>query len=725
MITHNSLESALENPKEVKRLTIHSGKTTNLDLFNDLHKLVNLEYFHFAHSNQLKKLPPNFFKLPKLKVLSLQRVNLTELPEEIANLVSLERLNLNGIPLKKLPASIGQLSNLVRLVLRKTKVELLPTSIGQLKKLHTLHLEKGVLKELPDSIGDLESLQELKLTKNNLVRIPDSIGKLSDLMYFYLDNNKLESLPNSLSNLTNLIKLHLGDNQLKVLPKGLNELTDLRGLSVFSNAIKKFPVEICECVKLEDLHMQNNQLTQLPKEFPRLKNLQSLKLKNNAFREFPELLLDWYSFSNYSNRWQNCIDPELYNRAPLTKLLSKNAFKKLSREDKLNYFHLFIKEEDKVRELDEEVLCEMLNSKLAMIADRALDYLTQQSTAKFQEGNEIVILGKTSRKKSELIEQLKDCGLNYSTQISPNTKQVLISSRNNKGLDKRPKEKTWDWITEAQLIQYLDKIQPSFLMEEQSSSSIDQIVNLIMTLDEENMALALELITGGGLPLELLSEVFIVYKLSEVKETQSKARKLLEEKAPVELLQVIRSRTQLNYKNKRFYDAIQLKNKLKKYIEKTALNLGKVAYALYLNSGNCIDLVLDYAPSKYCKQALENITRKNNVFKLYYQERLMKFPMELLEIPKLTSISIRGYRKYRNKEGKLIDNDKFILPKEISKLENLEELMIYPICFESLPIEALCTLKKLKYISLKASKDIDISPLREALPDCKINIRQS
>ena len=72
------------------------------------------------------------------------------------------------------------------------------------------------------------------------------------------------------------------------------------------------------------------------------------------------------------------------------------------------------------------------------------------------------------------------------------------------------------------------------------SLDIDKVTSLIMSLEPHNMGVGLCIIEGVGLPQKLITEAFIVYKMSEDAEIRKKAYQLLKAKASPELLQVIK-----------------------------------------------------------------------------------------------------------------------------------------------------------------------------------------
>lgn len=124
--------------------------------------------------NNLVKLPPQLFAMPKLKRLYLHSNLITSLPPTFAYATSpLEILDLHN--------------NLITQV---------PQLLGTLTRLQSLDLENNKLKAVPDDIAALtQSLQHLNLASNEIKTIPHALGHFHALTYLNLKNNPIIDLP--------------------------------------------------------------------------------------------------------------------------------------------------------------------------------------------------------------------------------------------------------------------------------------------------------------------------------------------------------------------------------------------------------------------------------------------------------------------------------------------------------------------------------------------------
>ncbi|MCP4442797.1 MAG: hypothetical protein GY810_28160 [Aureispira sp.] len=467
-------------------LSISIKETSKEDL-GQLEKFKRLTLLTLSDGKDLTELPPAVLKLSKLETLRIRGLGIKKLPDNLACLANLRELTIEDCPDISINKSISKLTKLSELKIINSNLSAFQEGITKLDNLTKLELQNNRLSELPDSIKNLKKVERINLSGNNLNSLPDGLCDLNALMSLNLSRNKLHSLPAKIKNLSNLLSIYL-DN----------------------NSFKEFPMALCSLTGLCDLFLRSNKLKALPIELSKLNNLYNFYIEKNKFTAFPPVLFNWYSFSK---AFILSFDKKLSNNKDILSFLQKKSFRALSSIEQQLCFDLFCYKKTVLKKMKLEHFYYGLNSRVPKVSENALEYLTAQQAPVFKKGDEVLILGKTSRKKSELSKQLKNCGLKYTTKIKDSTTHVLISARNNKGLDKLPSKVHWNWIIESDLINYLDKIQPSYLLEAESKTNLSQIEELIMTLKEENMALALELIEGGGLPKELQTEVFIVEEI--------------------------------------------------------------------------------------------------------------------------------------------------------------------------------------------------------------------
>jgi flagellar motor component MotA len=171
-------KAALRN---IRKLDIGNGLIEAAEVFSSLGTLEELYIFY-----EIEKLPDWIGKLSSLKILSLNRTNITKLPESISNLVNLTALNVGGTRITELPESIGNLASLTALDVSHTPIKTLPESIGTLRPLNWLNITGSGITKLPKSLQALPDLTILNFRSLGIVElIPDHEMNWDEFIHSY------------------------------------------------------------------------------------------------------------------------------------------------------------------------------------------------------------------------------------------------------------------------------------------------------------------------------------------------------------------------------------------------------------------------------------------------------------------------------------------------------------------------------------------------------------
>ena len=103
--------------------------------------------------------------------------------------------------LDAIPESISNLDSLKILYLDKNNLTQLPNSITDLNKIIYLVLSFNQLETLPDEIGNMSDIIYLDLGYNSLYSLPNSVVDLEELQYLFIFGNELEDLPENFCDL--------------------------------------------------------------------------------------------------------------------------------------------------------------------------------------------------------------------------------------------------------------------------------------------------------------------------------------------------------------------------------------------------------------------------------------------------------------------------------------------------------------------------------------------
>ncbi|XP_072954034.1 putative disease resistance protein RGA3 isoform X2 [Typha angustifolia] len=133
----------------------------------------DMAFYHFQRTRTLlllrgykSKIGPLtndlFFKLRYLRVLELNRRDITELPDSIGNLKQLRYLNISGTGVRKLPSPISSLYNLQTLKLRNcVLLDEIPRGVTKLVNLRHLEASTRLITDIA-RLGNLTCLQNLE-----------------------------------------------------------------------------------------------------------------------------------------------------------------------------------------------------------------------------------------------------------------------------------------------------------------------------------------------------------------------------------------------------------------------------------------------------------------------------------------------------------------------------------------------------------------------------------
>lgn len=298
------LASVRQNPSAVRELYLSQHQLTAWP--DMLEACINLEVLDLSH-NPLPVIPPAIGKLVKLRRLKLASTALTQLPPAITSLVALEEIDISYNALVSWPAELGKLPALKRVLLAGNRIPKLPPEWGQYaNQWRELDLQQNQLRKLfPWSPPANAALQILRLNKNRLSVLPEDWSGLPELETLELARNRLASLPAGLSTLVKLRRLDLSGNQLVSVPAVIRQLPSLRELHLANNKLQKGLDTCIHLPWLARLDLQRNNLSSLPEAFAQCARLEVLELDRNTLTALPPLPPKLRHLSLRNNPLQN------------------------------------------------------------------------------------------------------------------------------------------------------------------------------------------------------------------------------------------------------------------------------------------------------------------------------------------------------------------------------------------------------------------------------------
>lgn len=311
-----AIPDGITNIKGLKRLFLSNNEIRSID--HNINGLKNLEELTL-NSNDLSSIAEDFyFKLPKLKYLSMGKLSLYKFPRsKVFSLLfsegsdnclsSLERLDLSDNLLGGFPEKIGMMKNLKVLIFNDNGIEsasikaIFRGGANPLLKLEELVLSGNDMSDFPIVALNAPNLQKLRMSNCGICEIPDgieSLKKVPNLKILDFSSNKFKRFPNKIAKFSSSLEhLNLSDNR-EMIYSGDSNIRELKLLKVLemrnSNLNPLFSRHICELTDLRILDLSYNTNLELPTDLMNnLKNLKELYLKKIFIKR------DYISNANY------------------------------------------------------------------------------------------------------------------------------------------------------------------------------------------------------------------------------------------------------------------------------------------------------------------------------------------------------------------------------------------------------------------------------------------
>lgn len=360
-------------------------------------------------------------------------------------------------------------------------------------------------------------------------------------------------------------------------------------------------------------------------------------------------------------------------------------------------FKAVFKKEKNIEDLNNQELLCLLNSGVDDYIYAALDEIDVRinngiffKSASLENGLKIKICGKTGISLKKMVEQLEVFDIEVFNHRSKKEVDFILLGKD-PGLTLN---KELPFLTEKCLQDWLDKVQPRYLLDANSCVDLQHIHSLLMSHDESQIELAWQLMEGGGMPAGFVTASFLIYKSDLAKDIKARAKNYLELHAsPLLRQKYIRKRELISpdlLEDRRLIN-------LKFYLEGTELDALEVI--LYLEKNylytQFIDFALTYLERKEQIKYLQHLFCFEEISLMDINVKFPDFEEELTSRVRRLMIAL---------------GVKTELPAIIRKLNSLEELEIYSFNPLILPNDFFSVFPVLRV--LKIRKDSQNVPLQ-------------
>ena len=648
---------------------------------------------------------------------------------------SLRTLEINDPCLEEIPATIGQLTNLDSLMLRDLPlVTQFPAQLGKLKQLKKLTIQdcKNIQK-LPETLGQLQALEVLVLSDLPAFEgvLPASIQHLKCLRQLSLMNTPVWELPNGLEALTHMEEIALGD-YFQIFPQEICQMMGLKKLSLGKSAIKKLPAEVGSLQNLEELDYGEAPNLDLIDTFTKVANLSKVKrlrLGREDLWSLPKEIAQMVYIEEVDLRGCVSLDLEQTNRIlspmltmktlrllindqplpanlPLLKHLTTiqidypphhhyldvqaanylplewGLFKNTQFESNTDYFdktNEFIQAYGQLDYPKDRKMC--FYGGYVGNFDGLLEFVENpfQKASFSLERSLFFLTGKIGGfTQKEVKEKFNQYGIQVSGKITTRVTHAIIGRYTKPEILGQLMAKPIAIVLEDYLKDFIWSQDQPYLMAENTNDMTNHVTSLLMSEDEGNFQLALQIVEGGGANATIVTYLMVISLFYPDNDIRKEARKLFKKYAPTDLQQHVRThwRTSLRDKIQSYY--------LRNLVRHEELDVGEFMVMRTRVSWAGI---------------------RSNVQRSYLKETIDLSQMELTRLPE-SMTSLKSIRKVNLSINHQLDFTQIF--SVLKELPALEEVILSNCKMSELPVEIL-KLKQLKKLDI-AHNQIKVLP---------------
>ncbi|MCH2044177.1 MAG: hypothetical protein MK212_08530 [Saprospiraceae bacterium] len=584
-------------------------------------------------------------KWTKLRILKIQKANLSQIEGILEYCPNLEELTLNACIIHSLFSEkhLHDFSKLKKLTIYNSNINRF-TNFPKMENLEAMTFMNSKIKQ------ELR-IQELNAPKLKEWRFTNSSIAFHDYeISFHPDTQNVEII-------------HFHTSGLRPFKTDFSNLKNLQKINIYGNQIIEFPESLYQCKKLEEIEISNNNLSRIPEKLKELPKLKKLNIDNNPLSTFPDFLLDMDNISYPDYRgWRNISTYIQYYLA-----------NKVSKEDIRHFINFWVHQKETTCPIQTLFyFCRSNNEEiLAGVIKEIKQRFNKKSFAEVPlnaESNVAFPCDYPGADVKQLKQQLENLDMKWSRKISKETTHVVLGQKMLK------RNKYFDHFVFVTFKEVKDAVQKmdgsGYLLEktEDTEQMEEGIAAMLMSKQEDSVSTAIELIKTGGFTSSLANATMYAY----LNTSQSTVRKIIRDfwytselpKATIAKIKRDISHPDIHIA---YGSEKRIRKKLFRYITKLeGFDAFTIAENFYKNQQRAYLFIMDYAPSdhkiKFLKQFVEGTTLKLSPMTTliglpkdiaHFKDietvdlsgcNFVRFPAVLYKLPKLRKIDLRNNR---------------------------------------------------------------------------------
>jgi Leucine-rich repeat (LRR) protein len=470
-------------------------------------------------------------------------------------------------------------------------------------------------------------------------------------------------------------------------PKNLPEEDILEVTELNLTGVQAIPKQILKFKNLKTLrfHYSNRKLKSFPEGFGELVNLEKIILPFTLLKDLPDEVFGLEKLSFFEIGKSKYLPDSQIN-----KLWADCHKNQVSPRQRIVRLRLLL--EKLVDDITTAELADALNANLEKIRVQAMAKIAERLLPLYEKNpvnkkSEILLAGSFKLKTTELKEKLENLGLKSVRKRTPQTTHLLLGVKPDK-LAALVADETLTIMVESIIQDMLDGVENRYLKNEDDETQIirENVLQLLAS-GAENMALALQLIEGGGMNKEIITHLLYYFHANKRRNEFGKQIKaILRKFAPIEIEPLLELEFNFNsLSNSKLYPLLQ------SMLKNTHVDAIGFAYLIFRHKQKAANFILYHADSDFKKRVINEILESsyNKTTFNVSMSNASALPEELADFPQITSFTTRG-------------NGLKTFPEVLLKLPNLEKIELSESKFKTLP-EGFKHLTKLKVVNFNST----------------------